>query len=837
MSRSKSRLALILGCAVLLGPVCLVRAGEEGWAPPELPGPEKVVTDRSELFLKGPEHIHPDVEIAKVAPTVDFMYYPGQTYYAEWSGWGDNTMADGKYYSSIGDHGFGPVNSYIHEYDPATKRLREVVDVSKLLNLPKGHYTPGKIHGRIDLAKDGWLYFATYHGMNEATSDKYHYKGDWIIRYHPQREKSEIVSHGPVGKRTIYGSIVDPERMIFYGIAFAGANLPKPRAEILFFAYDLQTRKVLYSAPMSNTNDLILADSTGRVYYPDPDEADRKLHRYDPATGQDVKLAVDVGNLFAATKETADGFVYTVSADGMLYSFNTKTEEVENLGSALVGEGSYIVNLDVDPTGRYLYYVPRRDGTPIVQFDLKTRKKKILAFLSPFYRDKYGFTIVSTFGGAVDPSGKTLYITWHGNNQGARYGYEACALTAIHLPQSATVSVPQETYEGKSRINASRYLGLIKRGMGDILSNMPTITASAEKAAKYLLDGGQIWVADRQGGFDMEARCRAGGLMSLLRTPEEGSPRGGDVVVYAAPGILNEEDIDRIKLWTSAGVYVVVFASGAAGEKAEAERWAERWAKRWDLIENYQTGLTVRNEGQEKLIPTDTVLNVINLWVWTGEFVSACTRAGKMPTMYLSYSFDQGKEREKKYLGKAFHDDFQIEPIEAGVLGKAYLEVIGAAVDSFTGEQMGDILRAAEWWKETDAANVCVVHMGHMFPEHLQDPRAPMRFGRSSWGDFKKDVPQELYAKQVVLILSYQRAPVGALNPAKETGMKLIYNSSTPGDPPEPVENVIYLEPGWPLPDATVDVPGYDVDILPGSGVMNAITYWTILAQVCAPLD
>ena len=54
-----------------------------------------------------------------------------------------------------------------------------------------------------------------------------------------------------------------------------------------------------------------------------------------------------------------------------------------------------MTSLDVDPTGRYLYYVPgahgdaEKDGSPVVQFDVRTRSKKVIAFLHPSYRKKY----------------------------------------------------------------------------------------------------------------------------------------------------------------------------------------------------------------------------------------------------------------------------------------------------------------------------------------------------------------------------------------------------------------------------------------------------------------
>ena len=93
--------------------------------------------------------------------------------------------------------------------------------------------------------------------------------------------------------------------------------------------------------------------------------------------------------------ETEDGFVYTVSTrgDATIWRFATKTETVEKIGNAAVGTQTYVTSLDVDPTGRFLYYVPgahggsERDGTPVVQFDVKTREKKVIAFLEPFYRD------------------------------------------------------------------------------------------------------------------------------------------------------------------------------------------------------------------------------------------------------------------------------------------------------------------------------------------------------------------------------------------------------------------------------------------------------------------
>ncbi|MBI3461893.1 MAG: hypothetical protein HY000_02375 [Planctomycetes bacterium] len=116
----------------------------------------------------------------------------------------------GRYYTSIGDHLAPAGNGYVYEYDPEKRAFRLLVDVRKLLNLPEGHYSPGKIHSRLDLGDDGWLYFSTHRGSTNITTDKYHYQDDWIIRTHPATGESEIVVCGLVPKHCVPNSVLDP---------------------------------------------------------------------------------------------------------------------------------------------------------------------------------------------------------------------------------------------------------------------------------------------------------------------------------------------------------------------------------------------------------------------------------------------------------------------------------------------------------------------------------------------------------------------------------------------------------------------------------------------------
>src|SRR4029450_12988402 len=222
------------------------------------------------------------IAVAKTPPSIDFAYFPGQTYEGNpWSNWGDSSAAPGKYYTAIGDHRAPAGNAFVFEYDAAGKSFRKLLDLKALLNRPAGHYSPAKIHSRVDLGSDGWLYCSTHRGSTKVTTDEYHYQGDWIVRCHPQTGKSEIVVQGPVPKHCIPNGTLDPDRLIFYGGTAPGTGGEDEGVQ--FFAYDCKNHKLLYAGPDGPARYMLFARSTGRVYYV-PGKGETPLMRFDPAT-------------------------------------------------------------------------------------------------------------------------------------------------------------------------------------------------------------------------------------------------------------------------------------------------------------------------------------------------------------------------------------------------------------------------------------------------------------------------------------------------------------------------------------------------------------------------
>ncbi|MGO9201907.1 MAG: hypothetical protein ACLQM8_15370 [Limisphaerales bacterium] len=344
---------------------------------------------------------------------------------------------------------------------------------------------------------------------------------------------------------------------------------------------------------------------------------------------------------------------------------------------------------------------------------------------------------------------------------------------------------------------AQNYLSGFQATIAQTRSNLATLAKSAERAADEFVAGGGFWVAGRQADFIAEACGRAGGLMAVAPLGER-VPANRDVILYAVPGSLSPEDLNIIGQWQEKGATVIKFSSPSG------------------LYRDY--------------FPIDTVANLVELWTWTGEFVAACTRLGKMPVLYQSYGLPGGPERGKKYQGKRFHDDLTVKPIPAGLLGRAYLDQIERMLAKVGGAQMPKILEAAKWWGRATSATVLVT--GHIFPRHARDPRT-LPLGAlvavPAWED--KDLLDASHPPQFVLYVGYQFAPQRLVDQAKAMEVKLVYFDVQPAQPPEPARNILYIDPAWPLADGCVTVPGYDVPILPASGVVQAAIYWTLASE------
>lgn len=425
-------------------------AAEEIPWPPELPGAKPHVVIQGNQLLEPKAKLKDGVTIAKTPPRVEFHYYDCQTYAGKpWSVWGDGIVANGKYYSAVGDHLSPEGNAYVYEFDPETKNLRKLTDLRSVLDRPDGHYTPGKIHSALGMGKDGWIYFSTHRGSTKVALDpKNHFEGDWIMKVNPADGKAGIVAAQPLAMQCLPTGMLDSGNMVWYAGSADGLNKKNPQ----FLVYDIGKGETLYTDGEGPYRAMALSSSTGIMYFHGGSEpegksrsAERGLYRFDPRKpGKPQKTGTKAG-LRAASGETPQGIIYTVDGDE-LWAFDVKTEKAESLGSSVVATKDYITSLDADPTGRYLYYIPgahggaEDDGTPIVQYDVRSRSKKVICFLHPTLGKATGYIPIGSFSSALSADGGTLFVTWNGAHEvpekSKRVPFQSVAMTAIEIPES-----------------------------------------------------------------------------------------------------------------------------------------------------------------------------------------------------------------------------------------------------------------------------------------------------------------------------------------------------------------------------------------------------------------
>lgn len=387
------------------------------------------------------------------------------------------------------------------------------------------------------------------------------------------------------------------------------------------------------------------------------------------------------------------------------------------------------------------------------------------------------------------------------------------ALTFASGCASASVGRDASTPPG-----AAIYLTTVQEGIDRTRRQMPTVMESADVAARRIISsGGRLFVAGSQPEFATEMIARTGGLAGATSPPSLVPQLSrSDVVLYAACGGLKVADAARIARWRDEGLFVIAFASDALSPNPHF---------RPDVLIDCGSseGLLV---GERKIVPADSVINLINAWTWTGEFFAACTRRGRTPIIHQSPETPGGKLRTARYLGQSFHNDLTVAPIERGVLGNAFLDQVHQSMRDLSIATSGRLDYAGLWLHKARASfDTAALLTGPLYPDHFRDERAPQPFSRL--------MPLSRTASpaaRFVAIIGSERAPQMQIESARQKRHQLFYSTVERGDD-DLAANIVYLDPRWPSGEACLRVRGYDVPVLPASSILQAAIYWSLIAE------
>jgi len=440
------------------------RSASPGDWPPELKGASNgTVTLRSHLFLKVPAAVETAVtdgnavafQVATTTPTVDLAFHrdlgPNAVNRRLWSSWGDICAAsDGTVYCGIGDHGNdagGDARCFIYRWLPARKELRQVVDMNAVVPPRAGQPAWSKVHARIDEGPDGKIYFScTLNDGNRAKLPQYQWNdelpGGQIYRFDPATGETKVFANLPA-KRCTAASVLDRARNTWW------CNLEAGDGNALW-GLDLATKQVAHKSPDGcitfNRNFALGRD--GSIYF----NGDGGVWKYEASSRQLKKTDSgfpDSPGMRSSTAESSAGYIYgTTHGSNQLFQYCPANDKLDLLGPTWLA-GEYTTVTVLSPDERFLYYVPGAHGrafgygTPIVQYEIATGQRKVIAFLAEAFEKEHGYLPAGTYGVKLSADGGTLFVNFNGHAADSirpthmrPNGFGLCAFAAIHIPRS-----------------------------------------------------------------------------------------------------------------------------------------------------------------------------------------------------------------------------------------------------------------------------------------------------------------------------------------------------------------------------------------------------------------
>jgi hypothetical protein len=458
----REALLLGLGMTVLRGTPRAAGQDAPPWPPPLRGAQNGAVSLSSREFLTTPESVQTasrqegaaPFTVAAAPPTVDLAFQrdlgPDAVNRSLWSSWGDICLAgDGRVYCGIGDHGNdagGDARCFLYRWDPRRRVLEQVVDMNRVVPPQAGQPAWSKVHARIDEGPDAKIYFScTLNDGNRANQPAYRWTerlpGGQLYRFDPQTGRTTVAANLPRARCTAT-SLLDRQRNVWWCNLETGGNA--------LWCLSLESRRPVFQGPdgsvQFNRNFALARD--GSVYF----NGEGGLWKYDVGARRLARTRSSFAGspgMRSSTRESRDGAIYgTTMGTGQLFRYRPARDELRLLGPAWL-RGDYVTVCELSPDERFLYYLPGahggafRSGTPVVQYEIATGRRKVLAFLARAFEQTHDYVPAGTYGMKVSADGATLYVNFNGHAADRTRprrmrpdGFGLCSFAAIHIPRS-----------------------------------------------------------------------------------------------------------------------------------------------------------------------------------------------------------------------------------------------------------------------------------------------------------------------------------------------------------------------------------------------------------------
>ena len=749
-------------------------------------------------------------------------------------------------------------NAYLVEFDPRKGQQRIVLDAHRSLGLDtKGYAAQAKLHTRNHVGRSGKVYVGSKQGYatEEDKEKNIQYPGGYVLAYDPRT--GEVESFGmPMKGQGVIDVVSDELRGNLYVVTCEDQH---------WMRYDLAARSYHELGPMLTPYATTLVDARGRAHAL---TRDFELAEFDPATGKVRTRPIVVGGRKWTRANNRSIPTWQIAADGrtayliLMNDPNLLAIDLASKGPTVkaTSHGKMIKGskpdsrcaLTIAPDGT-VYTLVRVDNETgfgkgylhyLLSFQPKGRKMRNHGVLAVENPDFFDFSRKKkwTHGYHTLPDGTLTPLHAHMALLAARDG----TLYATILYPFTLLKIEAFNPKAPRPSAGQEYIREALAACDRIEADMDRLTRTGEEIAKRYREGGLMGFPYIRQTLGVELIGRSGGFMHCgfdrpwKEKRTEGEKRQ-DVAIFGWDSEPDERDLATVQKAKQRGAYVIGFGSGKMPQLASHRKTADVW---------FDTGRpaddrVVRLRDGSRVGKINHLINVLYGWTLNAEAVGALTREGKMPTMWKSWSWKDGRDWSEARFRKKQYEDFRVPPAAPGAIGRAYLERMRYLLRRFERTELRAVEEGARLIAGEHRAGrkTVIASTGHMAMYYIA------RYDDSAWA-----VNQEVHAFLESQNKGYrEKTPDGALVVRLgETGLnrdlaalfqrkkqKVIVITATNPYP----ENRAYLD-SWPVKvdmgfafgDACVPLEGLPIRILPTSGAMQVVAYESLNVEVFARL-
>ncbi len=342
--------------------------------------------------------------------------------------------------------------------------------------------------------------------------------------------------------------------------------------------------------------------------------------------------------------------------------------------------------------------------------------------------------------------------------------------------------------------------------------NVNRLTAPSELVTEALFAGSAFYLAGSDTGWISEGTGRAGGPMSVRHLSSTAAARAGDVVWLSYSAETYNAQLEAAAELEQKKCLVIAFGPRPTAGPPGFQHWIDSLTP-WNADHNF------------------TLLgNLLSFWTVTGEVAGASARRGKTLVFYQSVGIPEAGQRNARYSGRTFHGpgEPRMDAVQPGVAARAYLDTIGKMFRDIQAHEIDKILAVGKEMGRRSASHppLLMVH-SHMMGYEL--------WGDGKWfqslkPNSKVDAPMGP-EDQLILLGYYNGVPLEIWEAVRRAKAKAVWIVVPKADQKLNFEEYgdVLINQQWAPGDAAVAMPGYDVRILPPSGVAQLFIYEAIM--------